>query len=71
MVELLKEVREMKEHLVQYNYHQRMDTVDISKFLPLRSDAALQEFMKPDENWNQRKKARSHVHMKLLLNLKW
>lgn len=33
-----------------------MDTVDISKYFPLTSDAQLSEFMNPDAEWNQRRK---------------
>lgn len=56
MVDLLKETKEVKKQLVQYNYHVRMDTVDISHFFPLQSDEDLKTFMLQDQEWNQRRK---------------
>lgn len=56
MVELLRETKEIKTHLMEYNFHMRMDTVDLSEYLPFKTDEDLKRFMKPDEEWNQRKK---------------
>ena len=56
VLELLKETKEIKQHLVHYNYHMRMDTADISHFFPLKSNEDLKKFMAQDEEWNQRKK---------------
>ena len=60
MTELLKETREIKEHLMQYNYHMRMDTADITPFFPLETDDDVLNFLKQDEEWNQRRKASLH-----------
>ena len=57
LLELLKETKEVKQQLIQYNYHVRMDSVDISHLFPLGSEADIATFMKHDENWNQRRKA--------------
>ena len=55
-MDLLKETKEMKHHLIQYNFHLRMDTVDISPFFPLQSNEDLNKFLQRDEEWIQRKK---------------
>lgn len=57
MLQLLKETKEIKQHLLEYNCHMRMDTVDVSDYFPLNSDEQLQQFMKHDDEWNKRKKA--------------
>lgn len=57
--EVLKESREIKHHLVRFNYFVRMDTADISHFFPLKSNHDLKRFMEQDEEWNQRRKERS------------
>ena len=56
LMQVLQETRVIKKNLVQYNYHLRMDTVDISQYFPILSESQLIDFMKPDEEWNQRKK---------------
>ena len=56
--QVLKEIKEMKDHLVQYNYSLRMDLVDMSQYFPITCDGDIDRFMKKDEEWNQRKKAR-------------
>ena len=54
--QLAAETREIKKHLMEYNFHLRMDTVDMSEYFPLRSDEQLQRFLQQDDEWNQRKK---------------
>ena len=56
VLELLKEVKDIKHQLVQYNYHVRMDTVSIAHLFPLKSDDDLKTFLEQDEEWNQRRK---------------
>ena len=58
VLELMKENREIKEQLVQYNFHQKMDTVDMSQFFPLKSDDDIDRFMKQDKEWTRRMKER-------------
>lgn len=56
MLEVLKETKEIKQNLIQYNYHLRMDTVDVSHLFPLQTDDDVREFLRNDQEWNQRKK---------------
>lgn len=55
-MEVLKETKEMKQHLIQYNFHLRMDTIDISGFFPLKSNKDLVTFLQRDDEWIGRKK---------------
>lgn len=61
MIQLLKEMRDIKDNLVQQIFHQRMDTVDLSKYFPLSSDADIDNFMKEDHEWKERKRVRSYI----------
>lgn len=56
VLELLKETKSMKQYLIQYNYHLRMDTVDISGFFPLQSNDDIVRFLQRDDEWIPRKK---------------
>ena len=56
VMEVLKETKEMKQHLIQYNFHLRMDTIDISGFFPLKSNKDLVTFLQRDDEWIGRKK---------------
>lgn len=56
VMQLLKETKEIKTCLLEFNFHIRMDTVDISDYFPLQTDEQLSRFMKADDEWNQRKK---------------
>ena len=57
MARLLNDTKEIKEQLILFNYHQRMDTIDVSKYFPLMCDDDINMFMKEDDELNQRKKA--------------
>ena len=61
MMEILKDTKEIKHHLVQYNFHVKMDTVDISPYFPLKTDADLEKFMNDDDEWTNRKKESIHL----------
>lgn len=54
--ELTLDIKEMKQSLMQFQFHIRMDTADIHQYFPLDSDDDLQRFMNEDEDWNQRRK---------------
>lgn len=56
MLDLLRETKEIKKHIMEYNFHMRMDTVDISDYLPFNSDDEIKNFMMHDNEWIQRKK---------------
>lgn len=62
VAELLKETKEIKKHLIQYNFHMKMDTVDLSEYFPLKTDAQLKKFMQHDDEWNLRKKECFNYH---------
>ena len=64
MKELLQETKEIKQHLIQYNFHMKMDTVDISEYFPLKSDGDIRTFMNNDEEWNSRKKESNNLHFR-------
>lgn len=57
VLELLKETKEMKKHFVEYNYHLRMDTIDLTPYFPLKSQADVTAFMNNDQ-WENKRKAR-------------
>lgn len=56
MRELLSETKEIKQHLMEYNFLMKMDTVDLSDYLPFQTDDDLHRFMKRDDEWNQQRK---------------
>lgn len=58
MGEVLKETKDMKKHLLQYNFHLRMDTADITHLFPLQNCSDIRGFLKRDDEWPQRKKER-------------
>ena len=56
LLELLKETKEMKQQLIKYNYHVKMESGDISSMFPLENDEQLNNFMKQDQEWDKRRK---------------
>ena len=56
VLEVLKEVKEIKQHLIQYNYIMRMESVDISHLFPFKSNDDVNTFMNRDQGWNERRK---------------
>lgn len=58
LFELLKETKDMKKHLLQYNFQLRMDTADMTPFFPIRNSTDISAFLKRDDEWQQRKKER-------------
>ena len=56
LLELLKETKEVKHQLIEYNFHVRMDAVNIAQYLPFQSNEEVIAFMVNDHEWNQRKK---------------
>lgn len=63
MVEdVLKEIREIKKDMMKYNFHMRMDTVDLNNYFPVKSDEDIDRFLEQDEEWNLRKKVFNFFH---------
>lgn len=56
MLQLITETKELKQHFMEFNFHVKMDTIDMSDYFPLTSDSDIQNFMRHDDEWNQRKK---------------
>lgn len=54
---LLAEVKEIKANFMKFSFQSQMDTVDISIYFPLKDEEALEDFLKFDEEWHQRRKA--------------
>lgn len=53
---------ELKEDMRLYNYHMKMETVDISETFPLKDLESLEKFMdRTDEEWPRKRKAFHHL----------
>ena len=60
VLEIMKDMKTLKENMIQYNFHLKMETVDISDYFPMQSDADINKFMVRDEEWNHRRKVLTH-----------
>lgn len=56
LLQILSESKEIKKSIMEYNFHLKMDNVDLSEYFPFNTDGDLNRFMRNDEGWNQRKK---------------
>ena len=60
--EVLGHIKDIKRDLLQFTFHMKMDTVDLSQFFPLQSHEPLLEFMnRGHEDWNLRRKGFYHL----------
>ena len=55
-------LKEIKEDLKQYTFHQKMDTNDVSDFFPIKSEESLKSFLdRKHQDWNARKHGFYHL----------
>ena len=60
--DIMQMLREIKHEIAQFSYHIKMDSVDMSDFFPLKSNADLKRFIdKSHDEWPQRRKGFQHL----------
>ena len=62
VTKIMDMLSDIKDDMRKFNFHMRMDTVDISDFFPLKSDADMKNFMdKSHEDWPMRRRGFHHL----------
>ena len=62
MLTVISMLKEIKSDMMQFNYHMRMDSADLSEFFPLADDNSLQKFMnRDDDQWPLRRRGFYHL----------
>lgn len=65
---ILDHVIEIKQDIRRFNFHIKMDMIDMSLYFPLENDASLAEFMAKDEDWEKRRKGFHHLLYTVVTN---
>lgn len=56
VMDILLHVIEIKSEQKKQQFREDMDTTDLSEYFPIKSEESLEEFLRIDDKWNQRKK---------------
>ena len=55
-------LQDIKDGMLQFSYHMKMDTIDISSFFPVKDEESLQLFMdRKHPDWNARRHGFYHL----------